>query len=241
MKRVILVLLPVILFPAMLRAQSGTALFLVLPVDARVAGSGGGGIALPADAFSIFRAPAALSLDASRDGAGITRAACLPALLPGGYLDAAAVAFRVSGRGGVAAGFRHRSYPRAEGRDGDAMPTGTMHPAEWAAEVAYAHRLPAGLGVSVTTRYARLYAARSRDVFSFDAGMCYREPFFSMPGGSWAIAFHAGNLAGRVSRDVFLPARATLGGAIALPAAGGTLSGCVDLAYTFFPARDAHL
>ncbi|MDR2414736.1 MAG: PorV/PorQ family protein [Odoribacteraceae bacterium] len=244
MKRafILVVVVVIVLLPASLRGQTAPALFLTLPADARSSGMGGGGAAIPGGAFSIFHAPSALSLPGERVAAGISRAPSLRALLPGGYLDAAAVALRVNDRAGVAAGFRRRSHPRVESLDNNGQPVGTIHPVEWATEIAYAYRLPAGLGFSVTGRYTHLnVTGEAVGALALDAGMYYRELFLSLPGATWAIAFHAENLASKITRDAYLPARATLGGAIALPVSDGELAGSLDLVYTFIPARSAHM
>ncbi|MDR0544161.1 MAG: PorV/PorQ family protein [Odoribacteraceae bacterium] len=236
--RIIVALLA--LLPATARPQSGAALFLGLPADARPAGMGGGGVALHGGAFSIFHNPAALPFTTARWSVGVGRAPYLRALLPGGSLNAAGATLRVSKRGNMAAGFRYRSHPTAEARDNNTGIVGEIRPAEWAAEVAYAHLLPAGLGLSVTARYTRLYNGyRAKEALGIDAGMYYRETF-SGDGGTWAVAFHAGNLGSKIDR-AYLPARAALGGSVILPVARGALLGSLDLAYTFLPARAAHL
>ncbi|MDR2129787.1 MAG: PorV/PorQ family protein [Odoribacteraceae bacterium] len=233
------------LFALSLPAQTGSALFLTVPVDARSSGMGGTGVALLAGAFTVFHNPATLPFEEGRAGAGDSHVPWLSALLPGGFLNGAGAYYRVNDRGGIATGFRYFAHPGGTGYNEETGVAGSLRPVEWTVEVAYARRWLDRLGVSVTSRYIRSdMGERAAGAVAFDAGLFYRG-FFPLPRATWAAGFHVSNVGSQLryaSRGDHLPARATLGGSLALLFRGQhEVRGAVDLIYRLLPARGSRV
>ncbi|MDR1273667.1 MAG: PorV/PorQ family protein [Odoribacteraceae bacterium] len=226
-----------------LLAQSGASPFLTIPVDARSSGMGGTGVALARGSFIAFHNPAALPFATGRGGAGDSHTPWLPAWLPGAFLNAAGGYYRLDERHGVAAGFRYFSLPGGPGRDDRATPSRALHPAEWAAEAAYARRLSANAGASLAARYTRSdMGERAAGAATFDAKLFYRAAFHPLAGATWAAGLGLNNVGGKIKyagKAYALPAWVTLGGALSLPfSPRHELHGAVDLAYHFLPAGE---
>ncbi|MDR1415638.1 MAG: PorV/PorQ family protein, partial [Odoribacteraceae bacterium] len=211
---------------AILVATSGiaqtSAPFLLVPVDARASGMGGGGIALPRGPFIAFRNPAAIPFARTRAAAGDSHTPWLTTLLPGSFLNALGGYYYLDEqRGALAAGFRYFAHPRSPGSNDNATPAPDIHPAEWAAEIAYARRLPPGIGISLTGRYIHSdMGARAANAVAFDAGLFYRSDLSLFPRATWSAAFTANDIGTKIKyngRTDNLPARLTLGGAISVP------------------------
>lgn len=226
--------------------NAGAANFLTITPDARAAGMGGAGLALPGGGNTIFHNAAAMLFDESGNaGASYTYTPCMRDYDSGYSLHAVGGYYKTGGRHAILAGFRYYGYPDVEVAGTGTESTKKIHPDEMAIELGYTYKIISPLAASVTLRYIRsdmgnLNGAKAADAVAFDIGAFYRRDIGWIQGATWAAGIKLSNIGTKIKyleTKESIPATARLGGSADLPfSPAHKLIVAADLGYRLSPS-----
>lgn len=203
--------------------------------DARTAGFGGAGIALDANAFSLFRNTAAISFaDSTRCMAasyGYT------ALFSDTRLHTVGGYYRLNKNHAFALGVRHYAADKIENTE-DGLLKYTVKPYDLLIDLGYARRVNDVLGLSVNLRYIYSKLNEGQGIengktLALDMGIHFRKDAYS---AALTVA-NLGKLIDYGSDEYRMPANVKAGGAYRYSFAGDhQITGSIEGGYNFLPS-----
>lgn len=206
--------------------NTGAANFLTIPTNARNAGMGGVGVALPGDDAAIFsNASLVLQDKESQGGMTYTFSPWMRDYESGYSLNSLGAYYRINERSAVLGGFRYFNYPKISITEGNGVSGRTMRPKEWAIDLGYAYQWNANLALSGTIRYihsdmGNIGGAQPANAIAFDLGASYKGKLSLVKGASWNMGAQVSNVGTQIKyleTKEYLPVMAKIGGSVDLP------------------------
>lgn len=204
--------------------NTGVANFLTITPDARSAGMGGVGVALPGNNNAIFQNGATTLLNNQTAGATYTFTPYMRDYETGYSLNSIGGYYKIGKRNVILAGFRYYNYPKMEGIEGSEATNKAFRPKEWAIDLGYARQIIQNLAVSATVRLIHsdmgsFGGAKSANAVAFDLGAVYQKDFHFMNGASWTAGLQVSNVGSKIkylNTKESLPALVKAGGSVDL-------------------------
>lgn len=217
-------LVGILLAAAGVKGQS--AAFLEVAPDARAAGLGEAGTALPPDAWSVYWNVAGAVAAGSKMEVAYSFTPWMTDVLADSRLHRAGGFYRLSDKDAVVAGFRCFTAGKFELLDEHGVFAGEVNPMECAAEIGYARSLYRGFSAGAAVRYIRsdmgaLEDADPADAVAFDLGLYYRTSVSLLAEKSeLSFGLTLADLGSRIKygdSEYALPTRMAAGAALTLP------------------------
>ncbi len=206
--------------------NTGAANFLLITPDARNAGMGGVGVALPESNSAIFYNAATALADSAVTASVIYTYTPWMRTYEAGYaLHSMGGFYKINHRNAILAGFRYYTYPETEVTGWNDGANTTIRPGEWAIDMGYAREVTAGFSLSATLRYIHsdmgsISGAGTASAFSFDFGGYYQRDIPGIKEGKWSAGLQLSNIGSGLTylnTTEKLPAFVKVGGSTALP------------------------
>lgn len=219
----------ILLLPGLLmRAQEQTAAvpFLTFPADARTAGMGMTGTAMPGQSFAIFRNAATVMFSQEKMYFGCSYAPWNREICDGSRLYAIGGSCHLRSNQAVLAGFRHFTHGKIPVTDEKNDFIKNFQAKDWALDLGYSRRLNDRLSLALTFRYIRsdlgsFGGADAASAFAFDFGACYGSRLCEDRAESfWSVGLQIANIGSKVkylTAGYDLPACVRLGGSLCYP------------------------
>lgn len=224
--------------------NTGAANYLTLPTDARSAGMGGAGVALPENNNAVFyNGSSALSNPERRGGVSYSYIPWLRNSDSDFALHTLGGFYNIDGKNAVLAGFRYYKYPSlsAIGENGNKK----ISPKEFSIDLGYAREIIPHLAISGTFRFihsdlGNIGDAKSANAVAFDVGMLYNREITAITDAKWAAGFQLSNIGTDIKyldTKEKLPMTAKIGGSLELPFYRiHKIMVIADLGYRFTPS-----
>ncbi|MCC8172876.1 MAG: PorV/PorQ family protein [Odoribacter sp.] len=221
--------------------NSGSALFLDITPDARSAGMGGTGVALPSETYSFYHNVASSMFSKDRGGLAYSYTPWMREVISGRILHSVGGFYKINNKQSIVAGFRHFSYDKIELSDEYGSLMEYLQPGEWSLDLGYSTLIIPDLSISLTGRYIHSDIGFEDDnAFAFDLGLFYQREMKSMANSFWSLGFQLANIGSKIKYGDIkndLPGKLKLGGAVGLEfSEKHMLNGTLDLSYRLMPS-----
>lgn len=235
MIRLKLIVLPICLFCCLaVKAQDPASVGFV--TDARTAGMGGAGIALDANAYSLFRNTAAISFADSRVAASYG----YNALFNDAKIHSAAGYYRLNDKHAFTAGVRYYAPDKIENMvsDSDGTTFNTVQPYDLLIDLGYARKVNDVLGLSANVRYIysklnEVEGFKAGKSMALDLGLHFRKDAYSAA----ITVYNLGKLIDYGVEEYRMPASINAGGAYRyVLAEDHQFTGSLEGKYNFLPS-----
>lgn len=202
--------------------NTGTANFLAITPDARSAGMGGAGVALPGNNNAIFYNGATTLINNQTGGVAYTFTPYMRDYETGHSLNSIGSFYKINSRNVILAGFRYYNYPKIEVIEDGEKSNMNFRPKEWVIDLGYAREIIPNLAASATFKLIHsdmgtIGGAKSANAIAFDLGAIYQRSFNFLNGASWTAGLQVSNLGSKIkylNSKESLPALAKAGGSI---------------------------
>ena len=179
--------------------NTGAANFLLLTTDARSAGMGGVGTAVPNNNQAIFSNGATTGLQPETYGISYGFAPLMRDVTSGHSLHSLAGFYKLRSKHIILGGFRYYHYPEVGIISTDASTSTNIRPKEWSIDIGYAYKILPQLTASATIKWIHsdigaFGEKQKADAVAFDIGVVYGQSFSFCNGGNWAIGAQFSNL-----------------------------------------------
>lgn len=204
--------------------NTGVANFLTITPDARSAGMGGVGVALPGSNNAIFYNGATTLLNKQTAGATYTFAPYMRDYATGHSLNSMGGFYKINKRNVILAGFRHYNYPKIGIIEEGGGDNKSLRPKEWVIDLGYAREIIPNLAVSATLKLihsdmGNQGLVKSANAVAMDLAAAYQRSFHFMNGASWTAGLQISNLGSKIkylNTKESLPALVKAGGSVDL-------------------------
>ncbi len=255
MKKIYTLLLFLCVISLMAKAQEnkksdGEAVsFLKITPDARSAGMGDIGIALPQGAYAFYHNSAASLFTSERGAVSYSYTPWMRDLVSGNSLHSISGFFKIGNKQSLVLGFRNFTHAESRIMDENGNPGKTFKPSEWALDLGYSRLVTKNLGMSLTFRYissdmGSYQGAKSANAMAFDLGVFYRQNTHWFEGASYAIGLQVANIGTKIKyldTKYDLPGKISLGGSVGLPFSKSHVLNCgLDLGYQLMPSGSSN-
>lgn len=224
------------------QSNSEAAAFLKITPDARSAGMGDIGVALPVQAFAFYHNAAAIVFAPEKAAVAYSYIPWMRDKVSGYDFHTGGGYFKMGEKQGIVAGFRYFTNPAVEITDGDGNVTDKAEPKEWAIDLGYSRLIAKNFAVALTAHYiySDMGIADAASAVAFDLGLYYHHKTQLLEGAIWTVGLQVANIGTKIKyadTKYDLPGMAKLGGSLSLPFSKNHQLLCgVNLDYQFIPS-----